>query len=427
MLGPRVLATLESDADIRKTALENQRKGFFWVLVYLVFEYLRPQDYVPAIGYLHPAWIIIPLMLMRWPKGAFNQARCRQVSVLLVLSVILFVSIPFVANHRRAYEFAIGIVLLLPFCMSIIVFVNTVDRVLTFVKCWALLGLYAACGSILHPGGMYWGSYFLGDRNDVALLLDMLLPLAWCMFAYERTWARKGFYLLVTLLCVVGTVLTTSRGGFVGLIAAMFVLWLLNRRKIPTLILVAILSLSVYVVVPSSYWSHISTIQATGEGTAKGRLDTWMAAWRMFKDNPLGVGGGQFAIRFPEYQGDAFGEHNMWGREAHSLWFTLLAELGIPGAILFAAHLRANWKALWHLRNLPPIDGQPLPMLLSTAFAASFAGYLGAGTFLSAFYYPHYWFMSALLVATDRALARKSSVGPPQEVAAIGGLRRAGA
>jgi putative inorganic carbon (hco3(-)) transporter len=419
---------LEPDADISKTAQENQRKGFFWVLVYLVFEYLRPQDYFPALGYLHPAWLITPLMMIRWPKGAFSQVRCRQVSVMLVLSVMLLVSIPFVANHYRAYYVATGFVLLLPFTMSIILLVNTIDRVLAFVKCWALLGLYVACGSVLHPGGMNWGSYFLGDRNDVALVLVMLLPLAWCMFAYERTWLRKGPYLVVTLLCVIGIVLTTSRGGFVGLVAVLFVLWLFNRRKILALVLVAILTFAVYEVAPSSYWSHVSTIQATGEGTAKGRLDSWMSAWRMFKDYPLGVGGGQFAIHFPEYQGDAFGSHNMWGREAHSLWFTLLAELGIPGAILFAAHMRANWKSLRHLRRLPPADeARPLPVLLSTAFFASFAGYFAAASFLSALYYPHYWFMSALLVATDRALARKSPDSRPQEVAVRADLHGAGA
>jgi O-antigen ligase len=418
---------LESDANLSRTALENQRKGFFWVLVYLVFEYLRPQDYFPALGYLHPAWIITPMMLLRWPKGGFKQAQCQQISIMLVLSVMLLVSVPFVTNHYRAYFIVSGYVLLWPFCMSIILLVNTADRVVTFVKCWALLGLYVACGSILHPGGLNWGSYFLGDRNDVALVLDMLLPLAWCMFAYERAWSRKGFYLVVTLLCAVGTVLTTSRGGFVGLVAALFVLWLFNRRKIAVLVLVGIMSLTVYEVAPSSYWDHVSTIQNTQEGTAKGRLDSWMAAWRMFKDNPFGVGPGQFAIHFPEYQGDAFGSHNMWGREAHSLWFTLLAELGIPGAILFAAHIRANWKALRRLRKLPPVGQRPLPVLLSTALTASFAGYFAAGSFLSTLYYPHYWFMSALLVATDRALARKSSEDRPQEVTVIAGLHRADA
>jgi O-antigen ligase len=397
------------DADISKTTLENQEKGFFWVIVYLVFEYLRPQDYVPVLGYLHPAWIIIPLMLRRWPKDGFLQALCQQVLVMLVLSVILLATIPFVANHYRAYQTGFAYALLLPFSMSIILFVNTVDRIVTFIQWWALLGLYAACGSIVHPGGMHWGSNFLGDRNDVALLLDMLLPLAWCMFAYERSWPRKAFYLVTTLSCVVGTVLTTSRGGFVGLIAVLLVLWLFSRRRILALVLVGILSLSVYELAPSSYWNHVATIQDTNEGTAKGRLDSWMSAWRMFEDNPLGVGGGQFAIHFPEYQGDAFGSHVMWGREAHSLWFTLLAELGVLGAILFAVHIRANWSALRDLRKLPPVKGGALPVHLSTAFTASFAGFFAAGTFLSVLYYPHYWYMSVLLVAAKRALAPQSS------------------
>ena len=156
---------MESDADISKTALESQRKGFFWVLVYLVFEYLRPQDYIPALGYLHPAWIITPMMLIRWPKGGFKQAQCPQISIMLVLSAMLLVSIPFVANHYRAYFIVSGYVLLWPFCMSIILLVNTIDRVVTFVKCWALLGLYVACGSILHPGGIELGFVLLGGSK----------------------------------------------------------------------------------------------------------------------------------------------------------------------------------------------------------------------------------------------------------------------
>ena len=99
-----------------------------------MFEYLRPQDYVPALGYLHPAWIIIPLMLIRWPKGAIKQVLCPQVLVMLVLSIMLLVSMPFVANHYRAYFIGSGYVLLLPFCTSIILLVNTVDRVLTSRK-----------------------------------------------------------------------------------------------------------------------------------------------------------------------------------------------------------------------------------------------------------------------------------------------------
>jgi hypothetical protein len=83
-----------------------------------------------------------------------------------------------------------------------------------------------------------------------------------------------------------------------------------------------------------------------------------------------------------------------------------LAELGIPGALLYALHFRANWRSLRRLNGLPRDTEQGrLARILFIAFVASLAGFFAAGTFLSVLFYPHYWFVSAMIVATDKALA----------------------
>ena len=41
-------------------------------------------------------------------------------------------------------------------------------------------------------------------------------------------------------------------------------------------------------------------------------------------------------MHFPEYQGERF-KKGMWGRVAHSLWFTLLPETGVLGVVIFLA------------------------------------------------------------------------------------------
>jgi len=42
---------------------------------------------------------------------------------------------------------------------------------------------------------------------------------------------------------------------------------------------------------------------------------------------------------------------------------------------------------------------------LSTAFMASFAGFFVSATFLSVLYYSHFWFLTAFVIATCRAVA----------------------
>ena len=231
---------------------------------------------------------------------------------------------------------------------------------------------------------------------------------------YERRVKLKLVYLVGSLMCVVSIVISSSRGGFVGLIAMSIVMWLVSPRKILSLALVGILALGVYVTADQNYWDRMSTIENTDEGTAKERIDSWQAGWEMFKDNPLGVGPGNFPVRFPEYQPNLM-PRNMWGRAAHSLWFTLLPELGIPGVLLYLSLLGLNLRDLWHLRRLSKeSDDYRFFYLLSVAFMASLAGYFASSTFLSVLYYPHYWYLTAMIVATrkivDNADPSKSMV-----------------
>jgi hypothetical protein len=127
----------------------------------------------------------------------------------------------------------------------------------------------------------------------------------------------------------------------------------------------------------------------------------------MFLDNPLGVGGNNFQVRFPEYQ--TYFQRGMWGRVAHSLWFTLLPELGIPGMLVYGLLLFFNLRDSVRLRTIGRTIGGVNGALvagLGSAFLASFAGFFASGTFLSVLYYPHYWYLTGFIVATYSVAAR---------------------
>ena len=145
----------------------------------------------------------------------------------------------------------------------------------------------------------------------------------------------------------------------------------------------------------------MSTITDLGESTATARIESWKAAWDIFIDHPLGVGGNNFQVWFNKYQTEYF-KRGMWGRVAHSLWFTLIPELGIVGIYIYFALLYQNIKDIFYLKNINNSDDYDIKYInyLSLAFLASLAGYFASGTFLSVLYYSHYWYLTAIVIAT---------------------------
>jgi O-antigen ligase len=211
-----------------------------------------------------------------------------------------------------------------------------------------------------------------------------------------------------------------SRGGFVGLVAAGFVLWLLRPKKVQTLVVVLLLAGVVLLFGNEAYWHEMSTITDTTESTAQGRLDAWKAAWDMFKDNPLGVGGGNFPIRFHEYQPPDSGKIK-WGTVAHSLWMTLLSETGVVGVVLYGLLLYTNVRDLvWVTRRAHGDDEASRYIhAIALALLAGLAGYFASGTFLSVLYYPHYFYLTAVIVALRRVAEAEG--GQPTSESPSGG------
>jgi O-antigen ligase len=96
----------------------------------------------------------------------------------------------------------------------------------------------------------------------------------------------------------------------------------------------------------------------------------------------------------------------------HSSYFELLAELGTIGVIVFllmaADVLRQGLKIG---RNTKEAD--TVAVQLAQATAAAMCAFLGAGAFLSALYYPHFWLVCAMSGSVP-ALMRKAGDPVPE-------------
>lgn len=432
---PRGCPRVNSVAVERTHHMSNSvsaRLGFVFTLIYLIFEYGRPQDQISQLSAIRPGLILISILVVllsiNWHR--LRMAASPQTTRMLLILFLLALHTPFAANIGRAFGATETFFLYLVILISIIVFVDTLARLRIFVTCLIFLMIYLAVNGILGAGAA--GSSFLLDENDFALLMNMMLPFGVFLFAYERNPKTKLFYLIGSLLCIGSVIASFSRGGFIGLLVVAFAVWLTSSRKILLLSVAGVMALVIVnlpithtgtLVAGSTYWEEMTTItQEDGKDFNKeSRVEYWKSAWEMFKDHPLGVGPQNFGVLISDYMTDYFVKQNrlpahMWGKVAHSIWFTLLPEWGILGVILFFSLLLANVRDLWYLKNLSTngSDIHRFAHFLSLALITSLVGFLASGTFLSVLYYPHYWYLTAMIVATRKVIDRTN---PPSSEA----------
>ena len=258
---------------------------------------------------------------------------------------------------------------------------------------------YISIYAIIHNGHGP-GNYFF-DENDLALYINIWIPICYFLLWGRQSKFKKSVYFASLVLGVIAVVVSFSRGGFVGLVVVFFVIWLFSPRKIVSIVFVVFLLLIVVLFSDPAYRAEMNTVTDTKESTATNRIESWKAGWNMFLDNPLGVGGNNFPVRFPEYQ-TAYFQREMWGTVAHSLWFTLIPELGVGGIVIYSLLLFYNIRDVFFLKNVH-FENENTDMVylnnLGRAFIGMLAGFFASASFISVLYYAHYWYMTGIIVA----------------------------
>lgn len=378
---------------------ENNKAWYIFTILFIVFDYSRIYNML-HLNVIRPLLCLnIILLIFILSKFNFIEKSNKQLKYIIYFIVLLACYIPFAHNNRFAYNTVLNMVMYVPFIISVIACVKTMDRLRNLLFWCNCLMIYIAGYSLFH-GGLGPGNYF-NDENDLSLYVNMWLPFNYFLFFEEKNKVKKIIYLTGILIGLLSIVNSFSRGGFIGLLAVGGVIWLFSSKKVLSSVIIAMAALILLFFADEAYWKEMSTVTDTKESTATARIESWKSAWNMFIDNPLGVGGNNFQVRFPEYQTKWF-KRGMWGRVAHSLWFTLLPEMGLLGVYIYFALLYTNMKDILYLKALKlkqESEESDYFYCLSLAFIASFAGYFASGTFLSVLYYAHYWYLIGILIA----------------------------
>ena len=293
---------------------------------------------------------------------------------------------------------------------------------------WAIaifIGLIAArsgyIGTLRGDAGGVYGGYGgpIGDRNYQAVFLCIAIPIIYNMIYGERKMLGKLFLLIIFFGDICAVILTYSRAGFIGLIAAAIFIVMKSKRKI-FILAAALMIFFIYntYVVQEQYKARVSTItsyreaQPDADGSITGRLMAWRCALEMINRNPvMGVG---FRNSEPsmQYYPDPKTGRVLPGKAIHNTLLMVGAELGIPAlflyvGIFFCAYRKLgaikrkiaegspNYKAIWHYASM---------------LQASFMGFFASSFFVNAAYVDISWHLVGLTIALEQIVNKETGI-----------------
>ncbi len=209
----------------------------------------RPYELVPGLGFLSSTAfyvaaatlaIFIPTQLAT--EGTLTYLSF-EVKMILVLTLVALISVPIAKSRMTAWEEFNDV-----FIKAVLMFIVMVNVVRTRKRFLAMVWLSLGIGVILSflALQLYWkgdlgfegyrvgveiGGMF-GNPNDLALHLVMMAPLALVFGIVSKNIFKKLVLFGITGLLVAATMVTYSRGAFLGLICvAVFLIWKLGKEN----------------------------------------------------------------------------------------------------------------------------------------------------------------------------------------------------
>jgi probable O-glycosylation ligase (exosortase A-associated) len=375
---------------------------------------------VPAGNYSR---IVAIALLFGWGMAGFGDLRLGRAQA-IVAALLAFLTCAAASTFLAATDFNVGFAfvetllkIVLPFLVGITL-VNSVQRLKQLAWVIMLCQGYVALEMNLSYYGGFNRVHEIGfggmDNNCVAIAMVTGVGLAFFLALSEAIWWRRLLALISAVLMVHTILFSFSRGGLLSLIVTGATAFLLlpKRPKYCAYFLLAVLigwRLAGQEVVKR--FSTAFAAEETRDESAQSRLNLWGTCWKMMLAEPLlGVGPDHFPLRLNDY-----GSHYARGKEAHTLWLQIGAELGFPGlASLLTFYGICVWR-LWPVHRSRTLTD---PWLADAArmVIAALVGFMFSAQFVSleGLELPYY---VTLVGAGVLKLDWLSSLEEPQEVA----------
>jgi putative inorganic carbon (HCO3(-)) transporter len=196
---------------------------------------------------------------------------------------------------------------------------------------------------------------FFGDNNTLGLALCMALPMLLYLSRQEsRLWLKRAYRVMFGF-SIIAILFTYSRGAFVGLVVVTGILVWRSPWRMRFAVAIVIAAFVTAAVIPDRLKERIGSISdqessETRDSSVAGRFDAWQTASRIASTHPV-FGAGFRALWNADVWETFYGSDYVAARDAHSIYFELLAEQGFVGLGLYLTLLVSTLFALGHVRR----------------------------------------------------------------------------
>lgn len=398
--------------------------AFFWLVLFLIVYFGRPEDWIPGLSVVPLAKIAGVLILLALVFSARDIRMPREIVLLVLLVVQLWLTVPFSPVWRGgAFNVVLDFSKVLPLVVVIYAAVRSLKRLrwILFVQsaCVAVIAGVSVL-SAHEVGGRLQGALagMYGDPNDLALIIDISLPLCLVLALTSRRIWKRIAWTAAMLVMIYAVVLTASRGGAIALgVAAIVCLWNLGvrGRRFYLLMLLPAVTIVFWLYAGKTLEqrfeaTNVATATNNKElaaaGSAEQRKELLIRSLKVTAEHPLfGVGPGNFEIVSGNWH------------VTHDSYTQMSAEGGIPAFLLYVLILGCAIANLRKVRKYRKASKRA--QLFSMALEASLAVYLVGSVFGSEAYqlFPYCLIASTTaiyaIVRSERAVSEQTKKSPP--------------
>lgn len=402
-------------SDIKQILKRGHALSFIGLYLFTFFVFFRPYE-LSSFAWLSRSAlvtaIITLLVFIPTQLGLENRItiRPRELNLVFLLVAFALLSVPFALSKVRAWDSFVE------YMKVVIMFVVMINVVRTEKRLKALILLIMVVSIILSVTAIKdyrAGNLVLGERiagaignlfdnpNDLALHLVMYLPIFVGLALGSRYLAGKLIYFAAAASLLGGTIVTFSRGGFLGLCTVVAVLvWKLGKRnRFIILILTAVLIASFLIFVPKAYRQRIAT---TGDESAQSRKGELTRSIFLALRHPIfGVGMDNYIL----YSNTEHATHNAYTQVA--------ADLGLPAAAVYILFLITALKQMRRIPNPQDVEKRKRSLpYLAIGLQASLIGYMVTSFFASVAYLWYIYYLVGYAICVSRLYESSVEIQP---------------
>ena len=330
---------------------ERRDWAFFFLLAFTALVFIRPQDVIPGLHFLHLTELsaICALVSLIGGRLGRNLPITRVTPELIgvvALGGLILATAPFsiwlsgaIAVFTEYYGKVILIYLLMANVLTSARRIEQLTWLLMLPSGYLAFRAvfdFARGANLAESGGRVHGAIggIFGNPNDLALNMVALLPLAVSIALRHGTAPRRVIAAVCAFFMFGAVIASHSRGAALGLAAMAGVLGLFMLRRRPGLVFGTVMALALAApMTPASYWHRLASITDESQdetGSRAARRVLLQESYQAFLQNPLtGVGAGQFKNWNPG------GRQQPW-HESHDVLLQVAAELGIGGLLVMS-------------------------------------------------------------------------------------------